>query len=86
MWEPDEVPSERQWNELEALLSDHPAQWMIWEGEPTEESVERLRALGVDSVVFDPCANRPSSGDFLAVMTENARGLHLVFGPVSRDL
>jgi zinc transport system substrate-binding protein len=56
---------------------------MIWEGEPAEKTVERLRALGVDSIVFDPSANRPSSGDFLTTMTENARSLRLVFGPVS---
>ena len=85
MWEPEEVPSEDQWTELEGMLREQPAKWMIWEGEPTEKTIERLRTLGVESVVFDPCANRPSSGDYLAVMTENARSLHLVFGPVSRD-
>jgi zinc transport system substrate-binding protein len=85
LWEPDEVPSEGQWNELEAILKDHPANWMIWEGEPAEKTVERLRALGVESVVLDPCANRPSAGDFLTVMTENASNLHRIFGQVSGD-
>lgn len=85
MWEPEEVPSESQWSELEGILRDHPAMWMIWEGEPAHESIERLRALGVESVVVNPSANRPSSGDFLTVMTENARSLDLIFGQVSSD-
>jgi len=85
MWEPEEVPSEGQWGEFEGILRDHPAKWMIWEGEPAEKTVERLRALGVESVVFDPCTNRPSAGDFLTVMTQNAGSLHLIFDQVSGD-
>jgi zinc transport system substrate-binding protein len=85
MWEPEEIPSESQWTELKGILKEHPAKWMIWEGEPAEKTVERLRALGVESVVFAPCANRPATGDFLSVMTENAKSLHRVFGLVSGD-
>lgn len=85
MWEPDEVPSESLWNELEGILRDHPAKWMIWEGEPAQESIERLRTLGVESVVVNPCANRPAGGDFVTVMTENTRSLRLIFGQVSGD-
>jgi len=79
MWEPDEVPTERQWSELEGILREHPAKWMLWEGEPEEQSVEGLRALGVESVVLDPCANRPEIGDFLSVMSNNAENLKRVF-------
>jgi zinc transport system substrate-binding protein len=56
---------------------------MIWEGEPAEKTVEQLRALGVESVVFDSCANRPATGDFLSVMRENVRSLEQVFGAAS---
>jgi len=83
MWEPDEVPSEAQWADLEDILKGHPAKWMLWEGQPAEETVERLRALGVESVVLSPCANRPGSSDFLIVMTENAKSLDRVFGAAS---
>lgn len=79
MWETEEMPSESQWTELEGILSEHPAKWMIWEDEPAEKTVERLRALGVQSVVFNPCANRPSAGTFLTVMAENARSLTRIF-------
>ena len=85
MWEPDEVPSEAQWVELEEMLKEHPARWMIWEGQPAEKAVGRLRALGVESVVFGPCPNRPSTGDFLTVMTDNARGLDRAFSQDFRE-
>ncbi|MGW8208657.1 MAG: metal ABC transporter substrate-binding protein, partial [Syntrophobacteria bacterium] len=38
-WEPDEVVDDRQLMELQNILKDHPAKWMIWEGEPIKESV-----------------------------------------------
>ena len=83
MWEPEDVPNEGQWSELAAILREHPAKWMLWEGAPAEKTVERLRALGVDSVVVNPCANRPAAGDFLAVLSENVRGLDRVFRQVA---
>jgi len=79
LWEPETVPNRQQWAELERILSEHRAKWMLWEGEPARDSVERLRALGVQSVVFDPCANRPATGDFLSVMRNNAGNLQQVF-------
>ncbi len=36
-------------------VKDHPAKWMIWEGEPVRGTVEKLKLIGVDSLVFDPC-------------------------------
>jgi zinc transport system substrate-binding protein len=48
---------------------------MLWEGEPLEETVAGLAKLGVESVVFDPCGNRPDEGDYLAVMAANAVAL-----------
>jgi zinc transport system substrate-binding protein len=78
-WEPDELPEETMWGELEKILEDHPARFMIWEGEPLEESVERLRALGVQSVVFSPCGSAPESGDYLGTMRDNVAGLERVF-------
>ena len=75
MWEPDEVPDASQWAEFVKLLEEHPAKWMLWEAEPASESVERLRSVGVESIVFDPSGNRPEAGDFLSVMTRNAASL-----------
>ncbi len=79
MWEPDEMPDEAQWADIARILERHPARWMIWESTPLSESVERLRGLGIQSIVFDPGANRSDSGDFLSVMTENIRNLEQAY-------
>lgn len=78
-WEPDEVPSAEQMMELQNILRDHPAKWMIWENEPLQESVEQLKKMGIGGVVFDPCANRPDAGDFMAAMKSNVKNLRTLF-------
>jgi zinc transport system substrate-binding protein len=52
---------------------------MIWEDEPLPESVERLKELGIQSVVFSPYGNRPAQGDFMTVMKSNIENLRLIF-------
>lgn len=79
MWEADTVPADAMWSEMKRLLREHPARWMLWEGEPDHETVQRLRNLGVESVVFDPAANRPQDGEFLDVMRQNVNRLQGVF-------
>lgn len=77
-WEPDEAPTEAMWTEFKQLLAGHPAGWMIWEGEPTAETVAKLEMLDVHCVVFDPCGNTPDSGDFLTVMEKNLANLQAI--------
>lgn len=78
-FEPDEYPDADNWRRLEELLAEHPAQWMLWEGEPLSRSVDALAALGVASVVFDPSGDAPATGDFLTVMRTNVENLRRVF-------
>jgi zinc transport system substrate-binding protein len=78
-WEPDEVPNAEQWVELNGILKEHPAEWMIWEGEPVEASIEKLKAIGIKSLVFDPCGNIPDKGDFMSVMQDNMVHLQQAF-------
>ena len=78
-WEPDEFPSDAQWSELRAMLKKHPAKWMIWEKEPMKESTARLKAIGVNSLVFDPCGNIPDQGDFMSVIRRNGENLKPAF-------
>ena len=78
-WEPDDILSNKQIMELNSLLKEHPANWMIWEGNFMKQSAERLKAIGVDSLVFNPCGNTPDQGDFLSVMGENVNNLKLAF-------
>jgi len=75
-WEPGIVPDTRALNELVKKSVAHDGIWMIWEGEPVKESVEKLRQRNIASVVFDPCGNRPDDGsDWLAVMRKNLANL-----------
>jgi zinc transport system substrate-binding protein len=79
LWEPDSFPTGAMWLELEQLVQGHPARWMIWESEPLHESAKRLEQMGIQSIVFDPCGNRPDPGDFMTVMNENVANLRKVF-------
>ncbi len=74
-WEPDQVPDGHSWEHLQEVLENHQANWMLWEGEPLEATVAGLVEIGVESVVFDPCGNRPEEGDYLSVMATNAVAL-----------
>jgi zinc transport system substrate-binding protein len=74
-WEPDEVPGAEQMVELKDVIKKHPAKWMIWERNPSGESLEKLESMGINSLVFDPCGNVPEKGDFLRVMRQNIENL-----------
>ncbi len=78
-WEPDKIPTNEQMMELNRILKEHPAKWVIWEREPIKESTQRLQAVGIDSLVFDPCGNTPGQGDFLNVMHEYVENLKSAF-------
>ena len=79
MWEADTVPDEAQWQALQQLLGEHQANWMIWEGQPDPQSVTRLQAMEVGSLVFDPGANVPRQGDFLTLMKNNIDALETAY-------
>lgn len=81
LWEPEEVPTAEQMGDLKKLVADHPAKWMIWEGEPAKESVAKVQTLGLQSIVFDPCGNTPESGDWLSVMKDNVAALEKITAP-----
>ena len=70
-WEPDSMPGPGELQALDQLLEEHPARWMIWEGTPDPAIVAELKQRGLDSIVFDPCANLPARGDYLSVMRDN---------------
>ena len=78
-WEPDQVPTDSQLHAVKEILKQHPSKWMIWEGEPLQASVDKLKTLGVDSLVFDPCGNVPTRGDFMTVMQRNVEDLRRAF-------
>ena len=72
---PGEYPGEPEWTAFEALLVEYPARVLFWEGPPIAQTVARLETLGVQSSVYNPCANVPAEGDFLSVAQANAQAL-----------
>ncbi len=79
LWEPETVPDDKAMEELKGILTTHPAKWMIWEGDPDNDSVAKLEAIGVKSVTFDPCGNVPDGVDFMAVMKANVEAFEKAF-------
>ncbi len=78
-FEPETVPTEVQWQELDTMLKTHPTQWMIWEAQPNPETVAKLKEKGINSLVFTPTANTPDQGDFLDIMAQNITNLKLAY-------
>lgn len=79
-WEPDEVPGDDEFNQLAQRLLRHPAEYMIWEGEPEDESVAALAEWQLGSIVLDPCGNRPEQGDYMTIMRANVANLRAAIG------
>lgn len=78
LWEPDTMPDQAEWAGLEDLLASHSIDWMLWEAEPLPEIRQRLDALNIGVIVFDPSFNKPDQGDFLEVMARNIDNLRAV--------
>ena len=51
------------------------AKFFVWEGDPLPGHIDKLKAVGLTSVVVSPCGNRPEEGDFLSVMKDNIAAL-----------
>lgn len=79
LWEPETVPDDKAIAELQSILAKHPAKWMIWEGEPAKESVAKIQAMGLQSVVFAPSGNVPDEGDFMTMMQANVAAMEKAF-------
>jgi len=77
-WEPEMELGTKEIADLKAIISKVSPKWMIWEGAPTAENVEALAALGIQSLVFSPAANRPKTADWLNVMKQNIKNLEAV--------
>jgi zinc transport system substrate-binding protein len=78
-WEPDQIPDRGMWEDLEEILDGYPAKWMVWEGEPSTQTMDKLKEYGIGSIVFDPCGNTPSKGDYISVMQQNIHNLQVAF-------
>lgn len=80
-WEPNEMPGEELWQELDQIQGHNPAKVMIWEAEPLEEIAKRLREKGIEPVVFEPLGNKPAQGDYLSVRKAGVERLEKALAP-----
>lgn len=71
-WEPDVMPGEAQWQELEQLRGE--GALFVWEAGPDAAIAERMAAMGLISVVVDPAANC-GDREWLDVQRENLNRL-----------
>ncbi|MEO0664309.1 MAG: metal ABC transporter substrate-binding protein [Pseudomonadota bacterium] len=66
-WEAGAAPDAGELAELKATAEETGASILIWEAAPPAEAIAAVEALGLTSVVFEPMAQTPISGDFIAV-------------------
>lgn len=69
------MPSAQQWAEQDQLLKQSGTNIMLWEGAPDPGIREELLKREIQIAVFDPCGNKPDTGDFLSVMYRNLNSL-----------
>jgi zinc transport system substrate-binding protein len=84
-WEPDEMPSEAEWQKLVALHEKHPAKLMIWEEAPLPAVTERLRKMGIEPVAFETCASAPTTGDYMSAMYANAKRFDAALAQIASE-
>ena len=74
-WEPEAALETAMLRELGALLHADSTHVMLWKAAPLADSKAALLSSGVESIVFNPCGNRPAVGDYLSVMQQNVLNL-----------
>lgn len=85
--DPEEMPSDQTFADIKARMAAHPAEHIVWEGEPTPEIAARFRdELGLESITFSPAellgAEEQAAGiDYLDVMRTNLEAIKPIFTP-----
>ncbi|MAE66496.1 MAG: adhesion lipoprotein [Phycisphaeraceae bacterium] len=83
--DPETMPDDATFAAIRKILDEHPANFILWEGEPTAEIAERFSGeLGLTSVLFSPCellsGDEIGAGlDYLKVMRQNLKQIEPVF-------
>jgi len=70
-WEPGVMPDAEQWDAFKHNLDHHPANYMLWEGKPSDEIKGALNDLGITTIVFNPSANKAEGTNFIEIMEAN---------------
>lgn len=78
--EPDQALDSDALKQLDAILAEHPAKLMLWEGAPLQSTADEIRKRGVAPLIFAPASQPPPSGDFLRAMQQNVTRLECATG------
>ena len=79
-WEPDTPLDHDMIHEIEHLKKDHNIQYLVWEGKPLQENIDKLNEMGIKSVVITPMGGQPDGTDFIAGMEKNLQVLKEMYG------
>ena len=79
-WEPETPLDHEMIHEVEHLKEGEGISWLIWEGEPLPENVEKLSSMGINSAVISPLGGMPEKGDFMGIMQKNLEMLKKIYG------
>ena len=82
-WEPGEMPDDKQWDDFKHNLDHNTSNFMLWEGEPGQDIKDSLKSLGITTVLFGPCSNKPKASNFMEIMRENVKNMMVV---ISADM
>lgn len=74
-WQPDRMPEDSQWEQLRYIHETFLANWMLWEQPPLNGIEQQLQGMGIGVLIFDPCGNRPTEGNFINAMQRNIDSL-----------
>lgn len=84
--DPEEEPDVETLEEIRAFLREHPASYMLWEAEPSEEVRKVFEGdLGLKTIVYPPAeAVEPAAAkkgqNYLTIMQANVERLERIFG------
>lgn len=76
--EPKEKPTNHDWAHLVEAHQKQSIELMLWEGEPLASTSSKLNEIGLKTIVFDPCGNKPAQDEWLTVMKKNIEALNAV--------
>lgn len=79
-WEPGTPLDHDMLHEIEHLKDDFEINFLVWEGTPLPENVEKLNQMGIKSVVISPMGGMTGDQDFMEGIRKNLEVLKEVYG------
>lgn len=73
-WEPGQMPSDAQWQQLQEMIDGSGPGVFIWEDTPDPVIAERMSSMGLEFITLKPAANR-SERDWLGEQESNLQQL-----------